>query len=170
MIPWQTMIDEHGPAVWRTAYRLVGNRSDADDCMQEAFVAAVQAQRRGEVKHWPALLQRIAVSRAIDCLRRRRRDVLRGADPIALHHLASAEQAGPATAASNGELTAHLRRALTRLPQRQAQVVCLRYLSQLSYEEISQQLRISTNHVGVILSRAREKLRDMLESEGVDHG
>ncbi len=56
MTSWDTIIHEHGPAVWRTAYRLVGNGSDADECMQEAFVAAVAAERRGTIQNWPGLL------------------------------------------------------------------------------------------------------------------
>ena len=41
MPDWEAIIREHGPAVWQTAYRLVNDRADADDCMQETFVAAV---------------------------------------------------------------------------------------------------------------------------------
>jgi DNA-directed RNA polymerase specialized sigma24 family protein len=43
-------------------------------------------------------------------------------------------------------------------------------MSEMTYEEISQELQISVRHVGVILSRAREKLRELLKERGADHG
>lgn len=169
MTAWDTIIHEHGPAVWRTAYRLLGNRSDADECMQEAFVAAVAVSRRGPVRHWPALLHKLAVLRGIDCLRRRARDVLRNGDGERLCEAVSRD-VPPDQAAQNGELTARLRLALADLPSRHAEVVCLHYMNEMSYEEVSQELNISVRHVGVILSRAREKLRELLTERGVDHG
>jgi RNA polymerase sigma-70 factor (ECF subfamily) len=169
MTPWDDIIREHGPAVWRTAYRLLGNRSDADDCMQEAFVAAVDVARRGPVRNWPALLKTLVVSRGVDCLRRRKRDRLRNDDPVQLSEALSAE-VSPQAAAQNNETAAGLRLALAKLPARQAEVACLRYLGEMSYEEIAQELRISVRHVGMILSRAREKLRELLEQGGVGHG
>ena len=169
MIAWETIVREHGPLVWQTAYRLLGNRSDADDCMQETFVAAVAAARRGPVRNWFALLKKLAVARGIDCLRRRARDVLRNDDEIQLAQAVSRDVSSEA-AAQYVELAMHLRRALAKLPGRHAEVVCLRYLSEMTYEEISQELQISVRHVGVILSRAREKLRELLKERGADHG
>jgi DNA-directed RNA polymerase specialized sigma24 family protein len=39
MPDWDEILSPDGPAVWRTAYRIVGNRADADECFQEAFLA-----------------------------------------------------------------------------------------------------------------------------------
>jgi RNA polymerase sigma-70 factor, ECF subfamily len=169
MTSWETIIHEHGPAVWKTAYRLVGNRSDADECMQEAFVAAVTASRRETIQNWPALLRRLAVSRGIDCLRRRAKDALRHPGGLELSAVAGRELP-PDQAAEKHELSDEIRWALAQLPERQAEVVCLRYLGELSYEEISTELHISVRHTGVILSRAREKLRKLLTERGTDHG
>ncbi len=169
MNDWKTIVREHGPLVWQTAYRLLGNRSDADDCMQETFVAAVAVSGRGPVCNWPALLRKLAVSRGIDCLRRRARDALRHDGGIQVSEAVSRD-ATPDVAAQNDELATHLRWALAELPSRDAEVVCLRYLSEMSYEEISQELQISVRHVGVILSRAREKLSELLKKRGADHG
>jgi len=169
MTAWETIIREHGPAVWRTAYRLLGNRSDADECLQEVCVAAVAVSRREPVRSWPALLQKLAVLRGVDHLRRRARDVLRNGSDIDASQAPSSETA-PEVAAMNGELVTRLRGALAKLPGRHAQVTCLRYLNEMTYEEISQELQISVRHVGVILSRARETLRELLKERGADHG
>jgi DNA-directed RNA polymerase specialized sigma24 family protein len=65
MIDWQGILSRDGPAVWRTAWRVLGNRADADECFQEAFVAALEYSSTHTVKHWRALLQRLAAARAI---------------------------------------------------------------------------------------------------------
>ena len=169
MTAWETIIREHGPAVWRTVYRLLGNRSDADECMQDVFVAAVALSRREPVNSWPALLQKLAVLRGVDTLRRRARDMLRNSDEIQLSQAVSRD-VSPDVAAQNGELTTHLRWTLAKLPSRHAEVVCLRYMSEMTYEEISKELQIDVRHVGVVLSLAREELRELLKERGADHG
>src|SRR5258705_9978452 len=73
MIDWEGIVSRDGPAVWRTAYRLLGNRADADECFQETFLAALSFSRRSIVDNWGALLHRLATARAIDRLRQRQR-------------------------------------------------------------------------------------------------
>ncbi len=71
VIDWQTIIEKHGPAVWQTAFRLLGNRTDAADCFQETFVCALEFSRRQRIRNFSALLIRLATTRAIDQLRKR---------------------------------------------------------------------------------------------------
>lgn len=73
MVDWDAIVARDGPTVWRTAYRLVGNRADAEDCFQETFLAALPIFRREPVDCPRALLQRVATARALDRLRRRYR-------------------------------------------------------------------------------------------------
>ena len=73
MIDWTKIVEEHGPDVWRTAYRLLSSHEDASDCYQETFLAAVEFARRQKVICWPAVLKRIVTARALDQLRRRYR-------------------------------------------------------------------------------------------------
>jgi DNA-directed RNA polymerase specialized sigma24 family protein len=68
----------------------------------------------------------------------------------------------PLVAAGVRELADHLREALAELDPRQAQVFCLASLEGLSYDEIAGQLRVTVNHVGVLLNRARTFLRNRL--------
>ena len=76
MPDWQEILRGDGPAVWQTAYRLLKHRADADECFQEAFLAALEVSRRGEVRNWRALSQRLVTARAVDRLRERSRRVL----------------------------------------------------------------------------------------------
>src|SRR3954451_16250657 len=73
MPDWEEVLSRDGPAVWRTAYRLLGNPADADECFQEAFLDALKVSRRVAVLHWRGLLQRLVAARAVDRLRRNRR-------------------------------------------------------------------------------------------------
>ena len=161
MTDWERIVAEHGDAVWRTAYRLVNDAADADDCMQEAFVAAVEVSRREAVRSWSGLLHRLVTAKALDRLRRRLRESSRRADPADWAMLA-ADGPAPGQRAQARELAARLRLALAELPRRQSQAFCLRVLSDMSYDQIAQGLGVSSNHVGVILHRARLKLRELL--------
>ena len=67
---WEQILRDHGRSVWRTACRIVREPADADDCMQEAFLDAVELSRRQVVRDWGPLLRRIATSRALDRLRK----------------------------------------------------------------------------------------------------
>ena len=57
---------------------------------------------------------------------------------------------------------ARLRKALAQLPTQQAEVFCLRSINDLSYREIAGQLDLKTSAVGVLLHRARSRLRELL--------
>ena len=157
MPDWEEILRRDGPAVWRTAYRLLGNRSDAEDCFQETFLAAVKVSRREPVRHWRSLLVRLAATRAIDRLRRRR-TAGRGVDWDAVPGRAQS----PEQSAEDAELSDRLRDALAGIPGRQAEVFCLHCLEGWSYEEIAAQLGLSANAVGVLLHRARKRLRELL--------
>jgi len=64
VIDWQVIIEEHGPAVWQGAYRLLGNRADAADCFQETLVSALEFCRHKRVRNFSALSTRLATARA----------------------------------------------------------------------------------------------------------
>ena len=64
--------------------------------------------------------------------------------------------------AEAAELALGLRQALARLSSQEAEVFCLRCLEECTYQEIADQLCIEPNAVGVILHRARSRLRELL--------
>jgi RNA polymerase sigma-70 factor (ECF subfamily) len=154
-------VREHTALVWRTAYRLLANRDDAADCYQETFVAAWELARRRPVRNWPGLLQRVATTRALDHLRRRRRAGRRRESVPDLAEIRS-DRGGPLADAENAELSDCLRRALADLPERQSQAYCLRHLNGFSYEQIADELDMTVSAVGVNLQRAGQRLRAAL--------
>lgn len=164
---WQLIVKKHGPAVWQRAYRLLGNDADAADCFQETFVCALEASRRQRVRNFSALLARVVTSRAINRLRQRVRQSQRNGKPADWGIVASSNP-GPAEQVQRRELAAKLREALTRLPQQEAEVFCLRYFSDMSNRRIAKELGIKANTAGVLVHRAKMKLRDILETVVVE--
>ena len=160
MADWQSILDRDGPVVWRTVYRLLGNRADAEDCYQETFVAALEVWRRQQVRSPRALLQRMATARALDRLRARYRRSGRGDVGTGVEYEASPDPGpGPPESAEAAELSARLREALATLPSKQADVFSLYNLEGWSYQEIAAHLNITVDSVGVLMHRARGRLR-----------
>jgi RNA polymerase sigma factor (sigma-70 family) len=162
MTDWETILRLEGPAVWRTAWRILGNRADADDCLQDAFLSALDFSRQKPVQSWRALLTHLAAARAVDHLRKRsRRESHR--ENVELSELGQFDPLPPEQAEA-AELTERLRLALADLPPQQAQVFCLARLEGWSYQEIAEQLSVSADVVGVWIHRAQTRLREKLAS------
>ena len=161
MTDWKMIVDQYGQIVWATAFRLLGNEADALDCFQETFLEAVKVARREPVRDWGSLLRHLATARALESLRarcRKRGRINALADPAA----AVSRDAGPREEAEGRELAERLRAALAELPGNQAAVFCLSCLDKLSYREVGERLGLTTNAVGVLLHRARGRLRELL--------
>ena len=161
MVDWSQIVQQHGPLVWTTVYRLLRHDADAADCFQQTFLSALGLSRTRTIRNWPGLLQRLGTARALDALRQRLRQAQR-LRPLLADVAASSGAPGPAQAAAVSELSDHLREALAQLDSRQAQVFCLICLDGLSYAETADQLGLSVSHVGVLLNRARLGLRERL--------
>lgn len=158
---------EHGRAVWRLIVRVLGTDGhDAADCFQQAFVELVSRHHKsGEIRQPGALLKRIAAARAVDVIRRRIRE--RGRSQDLRESLISAHpRFEPGARAEAGELLDDLRTALGELPEAQSTAFVLTQIEGVPQEEAAQALRVSVNHLRVLLHRARATLRGRLESRG----
>jgi RNA polymerase sigma-70 factor (ECF subfamily) len=160
---WNEIVREQGPLVWRVAWRLLGNKADAEDCFQRTFITAFQSIVPTEVRHWPALLQRVATSRALEQLRDRYRQTDR-AFSLPETPLLDPHMLDPFEVMVGNELAQELRSALSRIDSRQAEIFCLVCLEESSYPEVAEQLGITANHVGVLLNRAKGALREELQA------
>jgi RNA polymerase sigma-70 factor (ECF subfamily) len=160
MVDWEAVVRDFGPQVWRTIHRLVDDAADADDVFQETLLAAFELARRQPIRHWPATLRRLATARAIDRLRQRYRRNAR-TDEVEWDAVAGALPS-PSELAEATELAGRLREALTQLPADQAEVFCLNRLEGFSYRQIAAEMAISVDSVGVLLHRARGRLRQLV--------
>lgn len=168
MIDWDGIVGEHGSMVWRTAFRLLGRVEDAQDCLQDTFLSALKVSRRQRVRNWPAMLRRLATSRALDRLRRRVRRGRLHEDDTDVEALAR-PHGRPDEDMQAAELSGRLREALAELPDRQAEVFALHFFEQMPHGQVADALGLKANAVGVLLHQARRRLRVLLK-EGCDSG
>ena len=161
MVDWSQIINEHGDAVWRTAYRLLSNEADAWDCYQETFLSVCRGAATKPPQNWRRFLIFVATRRALD-QRRQRTHLRRRASSLE----SIGDVAGYAASEIDGivsrESMEQFRELLTQLPENQAAAFWMWGVEDLNYEEISQLLEIDVNHVGVLLHRARARLRQLL--------
>jgi RNA polymerase sigma-70 factor (ECF subfamily) len=148
--------------VFGVALRMLGNRAEAEDVAQEAFVRAHRALGafRGDAKlsTWLyAITSRLCLNRLASGERRMARQ---GEDA-----LLRLSDAGPRPDAvlERRELETALGRAIAELPEDRRIVVVLRDLEGLSYEEIAQVLELELGTVRSRLHRARAELKEKLE-------
>ncbi len=159
---WTARLNRDGPAAWRAAYRLLGSAEDADDCLQEAVLAAVQLSRREPVTHWRALLIRLTSARAVDRLRQRYRSRVAGDAVDQAEHVPVMVEPGEQFQLE--ELRSQLRTALAQLPAEQATAFSLCVLEEWTYAEAGTELNVSVNTIGVLVHRARQQLRELLSA------
>jgi RNA polymerase sigma-70 factor (ECF subfamily) len=154
MSGWEALVREQGPMVFQTAWRLLRDVQEAEDVTQDVLLELYRSHRPEDVS--PGLSQCIAVRRAVDHLRRRQRDVC-------VPHLVLANRdPGPEAQILEAELAEQLRAGIAQLPPRQAEVFCLRFLHDQTYQQIANVLQISPQAVAVSLHLARARLRSYL--------
>jgi|SRR5690242_14080693 len=151
------MYREHHTMVFRTAHRITGNAADAEDVLQTVFLRMVRRDDSAEViEHPENYLRRAAVHAALDLVRTRRS----GAD-IELDRLPASGGSRP----DDGDLREVLRRELSELPARSAEVFTLRFFEGLTNPEIADALGISSITVAVTLHRTRRILQKRLRAQ-----
>jgi len=162
MVDWQALIEEHGPRVWRTVYRILADHTDALDCYQETFLSAQRLLPSRLVRDWGAFLSTVATRRAMDRLteRSRHRARVSALDETAIP---CAREVDPADQAASAELMDLVRQALTTLPDRQADVFWLSCIEGHSHNQIAAELRTTVGAVRVLLHRARAGLATTLK-------
>lgn len=149
------LVRRHQRRIHGLGVRLLRDRDDADDLVQETFVRAWRALDRFDPERplMPWLL-RIATNRAmslLDVRKRRRAEELTETIPDA--------GPSPPEQADRRRLHAAVRREVDRLPEDQRVVLVLRAAEDLSYREIAEVLGVPIGTVMSRLARARETLR-----------
>ncbi len=147
-------VDRYKDAVYRTALTVTGNFADAEDIMQDVFLAYFQSHPRFEsASHEKAWLLRCTINASKNLLRsawnRRRSD-------MDITEISGAEQ---------NEEGSEVLAAVMKLPERYRTAIYLHYYENYSVREISKITGRSEAAVGQHLSRGRAKLRKVLGGE-----
>jgi RNA polymerase sigma-70 factor (ECF subfamily) len=158
---WDEVVREHADRVYRLAYRLAGNRADAEDLTQETFVRVFRSLTEYTPGTFEGWLHRITTNLFLDMVRRRQRIRFDALPEDAGDRLASKES-GPEQAFDEMNLDPEIQRALDALPADFRVAVVLCDLEQLSYEEIAATLGIKVGTVRSRIHRGRVLLRQAL--------
>ena len=144
---------------------MLGSRESAEDATSEVFLKLQRLIESydGSIP-FPKWLLRVAGNQCIDALRRRKRGqqvIVEVEDGAAVIEAAGSEPS-PLSAVLSAEERAQVRDAIAGLPENCRLPLVLRYYSELSYDEIAQQLGLQRNHVATLLFRAKQELRRKL--------
>jgi RNA polymerase sigma-70 factor (ECF subfamily) len=151
------LVDRHYDRCARVAVRILGNREDAEEAVQDAFLRAFRALGEYEERErFSAWLTRILVNqcRTVLARARRREAVFPDLDPRELDFAAAGEQA------TGG--WPDLERALMQLPLEQREAVVLKYADDLTYEEMSRVTGAGESALKMRVRRAFVRLRALL--------
>jgi RNA polymerase sigma-70 factor (ECF subfamily) len=150
------LVDEHSPALYRTAYRMVGDRHEAEDMVQEAFRSAWKSRAayqagRGDRAWLASILRR----RIVDRWRRHAPPITSDRDtPFDVGILGSDPLAG--------EYTDEMQAALAQLPPELRETLLLVVVAELTHQETADLLDVPLGTVLSRVSRARRRLRETL--------
>ncbi len=169
---FEPLVTEDQTKVYHLALRLLGSEADAADAVQDAFLKAYTSLKdfRGESR-FSVWLYRLTNNVCIDMLRRRKRQetvsLLTEDDEGELAELPIPdERYSPELLAERAEDAAAVRAAMAALPPDCREILTLREIGGLSYEELAAALSLEPGTVKSRLNRARKKFCAALLSGG----
>jgi RNA polymerase sigma-70 factor (ECF subfamily) len=155
----ETLFRAHHDRIFRAAHRITGSPADAEDVLQTVFLRLVKSGEAYDFSENPeAYLSRAAINASLDLVRSRGRAKSVGlgdADASALE----SKFPSPETEQADRELQQLVRQAVARLGKTAGEMFVLRYYEGYDNQEIAKMLDTSQMVVGVVLHRARTRLR-----------
>jgi RNA polymerase sigma-70 factor (ECF subfamily) len=155
----EELFQAHHGRVFRAAQRITGSAADAEDVLQTVFLRLIKGQESYDLSQNPeAYLSRAAINASLDLLRSRTRSKSVALEDVDVESLASRFQS-PEAEHSDRELHVLVRTAVSRLGKTAGEMFVLRYYEGFDNKEIAALLNTSPLVVGVVLHRARTRLR-----------
>ncbi len=155
------LIRRHQARLYHLAYRLLKDPLEAEDALQEVFLKVHENAHRFEPKaSVSAWLHRITANHCLNLLRARRpQESLDQEDSVVLPD----PGASPLQALEEQDLTRRLEELLAALPENQRRALVLKRFGGLSYQEIAEEMGLSSQAVDGLLKRARQFLKKALQ-------
>lgn len=165
---FRSVVEAYSSRLFNLAYRMTGQRQDAEDLVQECFLRAYRSrdryQARASMATW---LYRICTNAALDHLRKRNCRPLAAATPGEDDRgveAVSSPSPSPERLAMDGELSLRVRAAMAQLSPKERAAFVLRHYQGCSIEEISATLGLRPGATKNTIFRGVRKLRAALES------
>jgi RNA polymerase sigma-70 factor (ECF subfamily) len=170
---YRVLVERHSQYVYRLAYRMTGNKEDAEEVVQEAFLRAYQKlQQFAGNANFATWVYRIAANYAIDRLRQRKSEDLRREQPKRIAEgepetdpLSDVKDAAPSPErlAGSAQLAAKMKEALDTLTPAERTAIVMRHWDGCGIEEIAAVLKSNTSAAKNTVFRAVQKLRLALQ-------
>ena len=170
---YRILVERHSHQVFRLAYRMTGNRHDAEEVVQEAFLRGYQKLGKFEARsNFGTWVYRIATNYAIDRMRQRQKEEARrqqpkaeekdGMESDALSRVQD-EAPTPERLTQSIELRKQMEQALAALSDAERTAFVMRHWEGCGIEEIAAALKSSSNATKNTVFRAVQKLRLALQ-------
>jgi len=167
---FRVLVERHGRALFRLAYRMTGNEQDAEDVVQESFLRAYkQLHKFDERASFGTWLYRIAANRSLDVVRSRKRrseHVMASGSDAEQEELVEkmpSKEADPERSALSGEVRERLAEAMDELSPTERTAFVLRHFEGMCMEEVGRVLECQPGAAKHSVFRAVQKLRRALE-------
>jgi len=164
------IVELYKDKVFQLCFRILGNRHEAEDMAQEAFIRAYVniASFNIDLK-FSTWLYRIATNLCIDRIRKKKPDYyldaeVSGTDGLTMYSQIASDTILPEDELESMELQETIQREITKLPEKYRSVIVLKYIEELSLNEISEILDIPLGTVKTRIHRGREALRHQLRN------
>ncbi|RIW27613.1 RNA polymerase sigma factor SigW [Bacillus salacetis] len=164
------VIELYKDKVFQICFRMLGNRHEAEDISQEAFIRAyVNIHTFNQKRKFSTWLYRIATNLCIDRIRKKKPDYyldaeVTGTDGLTMYSQIAADGQLPEEEVEEMELQAEIQRQILKLPDKYRSVIVLKYIDELSLQEISEILDLPLGTVKTRIHRGREALRKQLRN------
>lgn len=157
---FRLLVDRHSRGVFRLAYRITGQREDAEDVVQETFVRAFRQLGRFESRsNFGTWIYRIGFNCAIDLTRGRpRRESAEPPEILDRRAVASDATSGDAVVYA-GQISAQVQQALGALSDQERTAFVMRHYHECSIDEIGRALDLKTSAAKHAVFRAVRKMR-----------
>lgn len=165
---FRELVDLYKDKVYQIAYRMVGNAYEAQDMAQEAFLRAyANIESYDENRKFSTWLFRITTNLCIDRLRKKKPDYsldaeIPGAEGLDGYSQLSSPDKLPDEQVVTMEMQEWVQEGILKLPPKYRTAIVLRYIEDLSIQEISDILDLPENTVKTHVHRGREALRKHL--------
>jgi RNA polymerase sigma-70 factor, ECF subfamily len=162
------IVELYKDKVYQISYRMLGNRHEAEDIAQEAFIRAfINIHSFNLDLKFSTWLFRIATNLCIDRIRKKKPDYyldaeVAGTDGLNMYSQIPSKTNMPEKEIESLELEETIQREISKLPEKYRSVIVLKYIEELSLIEISEILNLPIGTVKTRIHRGREALRKQL--------
>ncbi|MEC1522288.1 RNA polymerase sigma factor SigW [Neobacillus niacini] len=162
------IVEIYSNSIYQLGYRMLGNRHEAEDIAQEAFIRAyVNIKSFNQDLKFSTWLFRIATNLCIDRMRKKKPDYyldaeVSGTDGLTMYSQLASNSPLPENELESLELQESVQKEILKLPEKYRSVIVLKYIEELSLNEISEILDLPLGTVKTRIHRGREALRQQL--------